>query len=94
MAYKVKKDCPICGKEFTPCSTDIPSALNWRTVVCSEICAKEWFRQVEEDRKSKNKVEKPIIKKKVSKRNADKEFIEEKEQLDICENSKIVEMIE
>ena len=48
MAYKVKKNCRVCGKLYTPCSVceDDKSAFHWRTVACSEECGKEYLKRV------------------------------------------------
>lgn len=46
---RYEKQCPICGKRFVPCGTDL-SAFNWRRVACSPECGKEYFRAVLEAR--------------------------------------------
>ena len=57
MSGKVKKPCRVCGKLFTPCvyCERDRTAFHWRTIACSEKCAKEYFRRVMEARENKKK---------------------------------------
>ena len=41
--------CPICGKQFVPCQTEL-SAFNWRRVVCSQSCAQEYMDRIAQER--------------------------------------------
>lgn len=42
---KYARACPICGKPFVPCATNL-DAFNWRRVACSIECGCEYFRRV------------------------------------------------
>ena len=42
---RYEKACPICGKTFVPCATNL-DAFNWRRVACSVECGREYFRRV------------------------------------------------
>lgn len=54
---KVKKNCRICGKEYTPCSycENDKMAFHYRTICCSRECASIYLAKVLEARNpSKN----------------------------------------
>ena len=79
MAYKVKKECRVCGKLFVPCSTceNDNTAFHWRSVACSQECGKEYLRRVLEARQPKE--EKKIIKDKpIKSKNTKSVFIKGK----------------
>ena len=95
MAYKVKKNCRVCGKLYTPCSVceDDKSAFHWRTVACSEECGKEYLKRVmkartsntsESDAKIQNKSEDnktdTTIKKNYYKKRTTKNIVKDNEE--------------
>lgn len=49
---KVKKNCRICGKEYTPCSycENDQMAFHYRTICCSRKCAEIYLARVLEAR--------------------------------------------
>lgn len=49
---KVKKNCRICGKEYTPCSycENDKMAFHYRTICCSRKCAEIYLARVLEAR--------------------------------------------
>lgn len=53
---KVYKTCPICSKPFNPCRIGIATTgtFNWREVVCSFECGKEYLRRIEEEKQPKS----------------------------------------
>lgn len=55
MGTKIKKQCRICGKMFTPCADceKDKKIFRWRKVACSPICAKKYFKKIEETRQLK-----------------------------------------
>lgn len=56
MGNKIKKQCRICGKMFTPCADceNDQKIFRWRKVACSPVCAKKYFKKIEETRHQKN----------------------------------------
>ena len=44
--------CPTCGKEFTPCKSNL-SSFNWRRIACSYDCAKQYTERVEAERRKR-----------------------------------------
>ena len=52
---KVKKNCRICGKEYTPCSycENDKMAFHYRTICCSRACALIYMARVMEARGEK-----------------------------------------
>lgn len=55
---KVKKNCRICGKEYTPCSycENDKMAFHYRTICCSRKCAEVYLSRVLEARQKTTKV--------------------------------------
>ena len=55
---KVKKNCRICGKEYTPCSycENDQMAFHYRTICCSRKCAEVYLSRVLEARQKTTKV--------------------------------------
>lgn len=62
MSGKVKKPCRVCGKLFTPCAycENDRTAFHWRTIACSEECAREYFRRVMEARENKKNAQNSV----------------------------------
>lgn len=55
---KVKKNCRICGKEYTPCSycENDQMAFHYRTICCSRKCAEVYLSRVLEARQKPDKI--------------------------------------
>lgn len=55
---KVKKNCRICGKEYTPCSycENDKMAFHYRTICCSRKCAEVYLARVLEARQKVNEI--------------------------------------
>ena len=55
---KVKKNCRICGKEYTPCSycENDKMAFHYRTICCSRKCAEVYLARVLEARQKANEI--------------------------------------
>lgn len=56
---KILRTCPICGKQFNPCCTSIKQTgiFNWREVVCSFQCGKEYLQKIEKEQSPTSAVE-------------------------------------
>lgn len=56
---KILRTCPICGKKFNPCCTSIKQTgvFNWREVVCSFQCGKEYLQKIEKEQSPTSAVE-------------------------------------
>lgn len=56
---KILRTCPICGKQFNPCCTSIKQTgvFNWREVVCSFQCGKEYLQKIEKEQSPTSSVE-------------------------------------
>ncbi len=52
MPATVQKPCKICGKLFTPCADceQDKAVFRWKSIACSQKCAKAYFAKIEESR--------------------------------------------
>lgn len=68
------KPCKICGKEFTPCSTQTVG-FNWRKVACCQEHGAMYLERVLRARGELDKSECPKIKKETGNKNVNDEII-------------------
>lgn len=42
--------CPVCGRMFTPCKTDLRNVWNWRRYTCSWDCSEKYTAMIQAQR--------------------------------------------